>query len=172
MQIGLYFLAVIATLVLQTHLVFRGISAGWHVDLTLLVVVAGCLQWGERRALAFAFMTGLLHDTLSSDMLGLHAVSKASTAFVVLLLSRNIQAHSLVLSSGLAALAVSLDTVTRLLMLAIFQSRAYPFAMILQVVASHACLGAVLMPLIHTSLRALTQVLHLQTEQGQSDASV
>ncbi len=112
MQIGLYFLAVIATLVLQTHLVFRGISAGWHVDLTLLVVVAGCLQWGERRALAFAFMTGLLHDTLSSDMLGLHAVSKASTAFVVLLLSRNIQAHSLVLSSGLAALAVSLDTVT------------------------------------------------------------
>lgn len=172
MQIGLYFLAVIVTLVLQTHLVFRAVSAGWHVDLALLVVVAGCLQWEERRALIFGFMTGLLHDVLSSDMMGLNAVSKASTAFVVLLLSRNVPAHSLLLSSGLAALAMSLDTVTRLFVLAIFQSRTYPLPMILQVVIPHAFLGAVLMPLVHTGLRVLTQALHLNTEQGQSDAPV
>lgn len=172
MQTGLYFLAVMVTLVLQTHLVFRSISAAWHVDLALLVVVCGCLQWEERRALLFGFVTGLLHDAVSSDMMGLNAVSKASTAFVILLLSRNVQVHSLMLTSGLAALAMSVDTVTRLFMLAAFQSHTYPLSMMLQALIPHAVLGAVLMPLVHTGLRVLTQVLHLNTEQGQSDASV
>lgn len=172
MQVGLYILAIIVTLVLQTHVMFREVSAVWHVDLALLVVVCGCLQWEERRALLFGFVTGLLHDVLSSDMMGLNAVSKASTAFVIVLLSRNIQTHSLLLSSGLAALAMGLDTVTRLLVLAIFQSRTYPLPMILQTVIPHAVLGAILMPLVHTGLRGLTQVLHLNPEQGQSDARV
>ncbi len=172
MQMGLYFLVAIIALVLQTHLVFRGVSAGWHVDLALLIVVCGCLQWEERRALIFGFVTGLLHDALSSDMMGLNAVSKATTAFVVLLLSRNIQVHSRLLTSGLAALAVSLDTVIRLLLLAVFQSRSFPLSMILQVVMPHAMLGAALMPFVHNSLRGLIQVLHLNTEQGQRDASV
>ena len=172
MQIGLYLLAVLVTLVLQTHVVFREVGAAWHVDLALLVVVCSCLQWEERRALFFGFVTGLLHDVLSSDMTGLNAVSKASTAFVIVLLTRNIQAHSLLLSSGLAALAMSLDTVVRLAVLAIFQSRTYPLPMILQAMIPHAALGAILMPFVHTGLRGLTQALHLNPEQGQSDARV
>ncbi|WP_089937541.1 rod shape-determining protein MreD [Candidatus Entotheonella palauensis] len=171
-QLGFYFLAVIVALVLQTHLVFRDISVVWHVDLALLVMVSGCLQWKERRALVFGFVTGLMHDALSSDVMGLHAVSKAVVAYAALLLSRNVESHSLVLQSGFAALATALDTVTRLFVLAVFQSRVYPLPMMLQVVIPHALLAAVCMPLIHMGLRTAMQVLHLRPEQGQHDASV
>ena len=62
MLLGVYFLAVVVALVLQTHLVFHDVSIVWHVDLALLVMVSGCLQWEERRVLVFGFMTGLMHD--------------------------------------------------------------------------------------------------------------
>ncbi len=172
MQFGLYLLAVIVALVLQTHLVFRDVSVVWHVDLALLVVISGCSQWQERRALMFGFITGLMHDALSSDVMGLHAVSKAVVAFAVLFLWRNVQSHSLILQSGFAALAAALDTATRLCLLALFQSRVYPMSMILQVMIPHMLLGAALMPLIHTGLRVVMQALHLRSEQGQSNAPV
>jgi rod shape-determining protein MreD len=172
MQLGFYFLAVLLALVLQTHVVFHSVSVAWHVDIALLVMVSGCWQWGERRALAFGFITGLMYDALSSDVMGLNAVSKTVVAYAALLLSRHVQSHSLVLQSGFAALATALDTATHLFVLALFQSRAYPLPMILQVVIPHLLLGAICMPLIHTSLRATMQTLHLRHEQGQSDASL
>ena len=172
MQLGVYFLAVVVALVLQTHLVFHGVSIVWHVDLALLVMVSGCWQWEERRVLVFGFMTGLMHDALSSEVMGLHAVSKTVVAYAVLLLSRHVQSHGLVLQSGLAALATALDTASRLFVLAVLQSRGYPLSMILHVVISHPLLGAVFMPLIHTGLRATVQILHLPPEKGQGDASV
>ncbi len=168
MQLAFYFLAVIVALVLQTHSVFHGISVAWHVDLALLVMVSGCLQWEERRALIFGFATGLMHDALSSDVMGLHAMSKAVVAYASVLLSRHVQSHSLVLQSGFAALATALDTATRLFVLAMFQSRAYPLFMILQVVIPHVLLGAVFMPLIHTGLHATMQALNLRSAPGQS----
>ncbi len=172
MQLVFYILAVMVVLVLQTHWTFHHVSVAWHVDLALLVMVSGCLQWGERRALLFGFITGLMHDALSSDVMGLNAVSKSVVAYVALLLSRNVQSHSLVLQSGYAALATALDTATRLFVLAVFQSRTYPLSMILQVVIPHVLLGAVFMPLIHTGLRATMQLLNLRPEQGHRDASV
>ena len=172
MQLGFYGLAMIVALVLQTHLVFDGISIVWHVDLALLVMVSGCLQWEERRVLVFGFCTGLMHDALSSDVMGLHAVSKTVVAYTVLLLSRHVQSHGLVWQSGLAALATVLDTASRLFVLAVLQSRGYPLSMMLRVVMAHLLLGAVLMPLIHLSLRATMQVLRLRSEPGQGDASV
>ena len=57
MQLGFYVLAVIVALVLQTHVVFHGASVVWHVDLALLVMVSGCLQWQARRVLLFGFIT-------------------------------------------------------------------------------------------------------------------
>jgi len=167
MQLVFYFLAVIVVLVLQTHVVFHEVSVVWHVDLALLVMVSGCLQWEERRALVFGFITGLMYDALSSDVMGLHAVSKVVVAYTTLLLSRHIQPHSLVLQSGFAALATALDTAARLFVLAIFQSRVYPLSMIVQVVLPHALLGAVCMPLIHTGLRVTLQALHLRPTPGQ-----
>ncbi len=162
MQLIFYFLAVIVALVLQTHLVFHHLSVVWHVDLALLVIISGCLQWQERRALMFGFITGLMHDALSSDVMGLHAVSKAVVAYAALLLSRHVQSHNLVLQSGFAALATALDTATRLFVLAILQARAYPLSMILQVVIPHVLLGAICMPLIHTGLRAIMQALRIR----------
>lgn len=164
MRLMFYFLAVIVALVLQTHLLFREVSSVWHVDLALLVMVAGCLQWEERRALLFRFITGLMHDALSSDIMGLHAVGKAVVAYAAILLSRHVQSHSLVLQSGFAALATALDTATRLFVLAVFQSRAYPLSMILQVVIPHMLLGALCMPLIHTGLRVTMQALNLRPQ--------
>jgi rod shape-determining protein MreD len=167
MQFVFYFLAVIVALVLQTHVVFHGVSAVWHVDLALLVMVSGCPQWAERRALVFGFITGLMDDALSSDVMGLHAVSMAVVAYTTLLLSRHMQPHSLVLQSGFAALATALDTAVRLFVLAVFQSRVYPLSLILQVVLPQVLLGAVCMPLIHTGLRVTMQVLNLCPTQGQ-----
>ncbi|ETW93443.1 MAG: hypothetical protein ETSY1_39210 [Candidatus Entotheonella factor] len=109
MQLGFYVLAVIAALVLQTHWVFHHISAVWHVDVALLVMISGCLQWKEQRVLIFGFVTGLMHDALSSDVMGLNAVSKAVVAYAAVLLSRHVQSHSLVLYSGFAAVATILD---------------------------------------------------------------
>ena len=116
MQLGFYVLAVIVALVLQTHVVFHGVSVVWHVDLALLVMVSGCLQWQARRALLFGFITGLVYDALSSDIMGLNAVSKAVVAYVAWWFSRHVQSHNLILQSGFAALATALDTTTRLFM--------------------------------------------------------
>lgn len=172
MQFGMYLLAAAVALVLQMHGVFRSVGTVWHVDLVLLVVVSGCLQWEERRALTFGFITGLMYDALSSDVMGLNAVSKVVVAFVVVLLSRHIRSHSLILQSGIAALAMVLDTATRLFVLAMFQSRVYPLSMTLQVVIPHMLLGAACMPLMHTGLRMMLQALHLHRERGQSNAPV
>jgi rod shape-determining protein MreD len=172
MQLGFYVLAVMVALMLQTHVVFHGVSVVWHVDLALLVMVSGCLQWQARRALLLGFITGLMHDALSSDIMGLNAVSKVVVAYAAWWFSRHVQSHNLILQSGFAALATALDTTTRLFMLAIFQSRTYPLSMMLQVIVSHVLLGAVLMPLVHTGLRATMQAWHLRPGQGQSDASV
>jgi rod shape-determining protein MreD len=172
MQLGFYFLAVVLALGLQTHVVFHSVSIVWHVDLALLVMVSGCLQWEERRVLVFGFVTGLMHDALSSEVIGLHAVSKTVVAYATLLLSRHVQSHGIMLQSGVAALATVLDTTTRLFVLAVLHSRGYPLSMILHVLMSHLLLGAAFMPPIHTGLRATMQILHLRPEQGQGDASV
>jgi len=171
MQLGIYVLAVVVALVLQTHMVFHRVSAVWHVDLALLVMISGCLQWKEQRALAFGFITGLMHDALSSDVMGLHVVSKTVVAYAALLLSRHVQFHSLMLQSGFAALGTVLDTATRLLMLAVLQTRTYPLFMMWQVMIHHVLLGVVCMPLIHTGLRLTMQALHLRPEQGRGNAS-
>jgi rod shape-determining protein MreD len=172
MQLGAYFIAVIVALVLQSHFIFYDVSAIWHVDLALLVMVSGCLQWDERRALVFGFSTGLMYDALSSDVMGLNAISKVVVVYVVLISSRHVQSHSLVLQSGFAALATALDSTMRLFILAVFQSRGYPLAMIVQVVISHVWLGAVLMPFVHLGLRVTMQSLQLRPERGQRDAPV
>ena len=172
MQMGFYVLAVMAALTLQTHGVFHRISIAWHVDLALLVMVSGCLQWPERRALAFGLITGLMHDALSSEAMGLNAASKTVVAYAALFFSRHAQSQSPILQSGFAAAATALDTATRLLVLALFQSRFYPLAMLFRIVLPHALLGAICLPFIHAGLRAAMQVLRLRPEQGRSHVSV
>jgi len=171
MQMGFYLLAVIVALVLQTHAVFHHLGTAWHVDVALLVMVSGCLQWEARRTLLFGLMTGLMHDALSSDVMGLHAVSHTVVAYATLLFARHVQSHSPVLQSGFAALATILNTATQLFVLAVLQSRLYPLSMILQVVLPHAILGAIGMPFIHTGLRVAMQTLHVRPGRGQRHAS-
>ena len=172
MQMVFYILAVMAALALQSHDVFHRISGAWHVDLALLVMISGCLQWDERRALVFGLVTGLMHDALSSEAMGLNAVSKTVVAYAALLFSRHAQSQSPVLQSGFAAVATALDTVTRLLVLALFQSRFYPLAMILRVALPHALLGAICLPFIHTGLRAAMRPLRRRPEQGRRHVSL
>src|SRR5438552_10629062 len=99
----------LALLAQNSPLLFT-VGAGLRVDLILMVVVYFSLFWGWKRALVLGFLTGLCHDALSSEVLGLSALSKSLTAFVVHTLSRNVQGQSLIAQVLFTALAVAVDT--------------------------------------------------------------
>ena len=74
------------------------------------------------------FLAGLCQDALSSEVLGLSALSKTLMAFVVHTLSRHVQVQSLTVQVLFTCLAVAVDTLTRLVVLMVFQlpSLAFP----------------------------------------------
>ncbi|MDH3601273.1 MAG: rod shape-determining protein MreD [Candidatus Tectomicrobia bacterium] len=165
-------LVTLCTFVMQTHPVFRSISPGGHIDLALLVVVGFTLLWGGHRALWFGFVIGLVHDALSSQWLGLNALSKSIVVFIVLNLSRNVQQQSPVVQSLFAAAAIGLDTTIRLFMLAVLQSQIVPLAAVLHTLLPHLLLGLILMPGICAGLRLLAHILRVLPEKGQGNAAV
>src|SRR2546428_10448900 len=111
--------AILLALLAQTSPLLFTVGSGLRVDLTLLVVVYFSLFWSGGRALVLGFLTGLCHDALSSEVLGLSALSKSLTAFVVHTLSRNVQGQSLIAQVLFTALAVAVDTLGRLVVLGV-----------------------------------------------------
>src|SRR6266487_6468876 len=103
---AVYVTAVLLALLAQTSPLLFTVGPGLRVDLTLMVMVYFSLFWGWKRALVLGFLTGLCHDALSSEVLGLSALSKTLTAFVVHTLSRNVQVQSLIAQILFMALAV------------------------------------------------------------------
>src|SRR5215813_14350917 len=109
--------AVLLALLAQTSPLLFTVGRGLRVDLTLMVVVYFGLFWGWKRALVLGFLTGLSQDVLSSEVLGLGALSKTLTAFVVHTLSRHVQVQSIMVQVLFTGLAVAVDTLARLMVL-------------------------------------------------------
>lgn len=172
MMLVLYIMAVLLACVIQTSTFFFALDSGLHVDLTLLVVVYFSLFWGGQRALGLGFVTGLLQDALSSELLGLNALSKSLTAFVVVMLCRNVQTSSLMAQGLFTGLAIMIDTVARLTMMGILQSHTFTLPTVLRTLAQQTLLGVPLMLLVCYGLQILAQGLRISPEKGQDNAAI
>jgi rod shape-determining protein MreD len=172
MFLVLYSIAMLLVCVIQTSPLFFAVDAGSHVDLTLLVVVYFSLFWGGQRALCLGFVTGLLQDALSSELLGLNALSKSLTAFVIYMLCRNVQTGSLMAQGLFTSVAILVDTLARLTMMGVLQSHTFTLPTVLRTLLQQILLGVPLMPCVGYGLETLAQGLRLRPEKGQGNAAV
>ena len=166
-----YLLILFVALLLQTHPLMRVLGPEWHLDMSLLVATHVGLFWGGCPAILFGFVAGLALDLLSSDMLGLHTLSKTLIVFVVSSMSPHIQPNRLLTHSAMAGFAVILDTFIRWTTIGLLQPHPFPLATAWGLILPHALLGMILMPLLCWGLCDLEQRLRNQAEKGQSHAS-
>lgn len=141
-------MAILIALLAQTSPLLFTVGSGLRVDLTLLVVVYFSLFGSGERALVMGFLTGLCHDALSSEVLGLSALSKSLTAFVVHSLSRNVQVQSLIAQILFTALAVAVDTLARLVVMVVFQLRTLAFSVMVSTFVHQLLLSVLLAPCV------------------------
>jgi rod shape-determining protein MreD len=151
---------------LQISPILRAFGPAWHIDFALLVVVAFTLIWGGQRALLLGFITGLMHDALSSQVFGLNTLSKSLVGFVVLTLSRHTLSHNAMAQRLAACVAIGLDTCIRLVVLAVLQTRPLPLSDALRLMVPYLLLGMVTMPWICQGFVVLARALRLQPERG------
>ena len=156
-----YGIAILLALLLQTSPLLVIVGSSWRIDWTLLIVVYISLFQQGHRILVLGFLTGLLQDALSSEVLGLHALSKTLTVFVVHLLCRNVQVHSLIAQGLFTCLAVLIDTLGRGLLLFIFQSHAFDLRFFLSMLVQQIVLSLCLIPFVCQGLHALARGLHI-----------
>src|SRR5262247_2749858 len=116
---AVYVTVILLALLAQTSPLLFTVGPGLRVDLTLMVVVYLGLFWGWKRALVVGFLTGLCQDVLSSEVLGLNALSKTLTAFVVHTLSRHVHVQSLTVQVLFTCLAIAGSTFVQQTLLSI-----------------------------------------------------
>ncbi|MGQ4807946.1 hypothetical protein NKDENANG_01312 [Candidatus Entotheonellaceae bacterium PAL068K] len=157
-----YGIAIVLALLLQTSPLLVTVGSSWRVDWTLLIVVYLSLYQQGHRILVLGFLSGLLQDALSSEVLGLHALSKTLTGFVVYTLSRNVQVHSLIVQGLFTGLAVLIDALGRGLVLFIFlQLHAFDAHFFLGTLAQQIVLSLCVVPFVCRGLHALAKGLHI-----------
>jgi rod shape-determining protein MreD len=157
-------IAIVIASVMQTSPLFFSVGSGWRVDLALLVVAYFSLFWDAQRALLVGFITGLCQDALSSELLGLSALSKSLSAFAVYTLCRNVQAHSVIAQTLFVCLAVLVDTSVRLLVMVVFQLNSFSVHTVLITLMQQLVLSVVLIPFVCLGLEALARSLRLYQE--------
>ncbi len=150
-----YGLTLLAVLLLQTSPLLTTVGSGWRVDLVLLVVVYLSLFWNGQRVLILGFLAGVSQDALSSEVLGLNALSKTLTVFVVQTLCRNVQVHSLIAQALFTALGILIDTLSRGALLLIFQLYAFEPRLFLLTLVQQTVLSLIIMPVVYRGLDAL-----------------
>src|SRR5262247_4055716 len=116
---AVYVTVVLLALLVQTSPLLFTVGPGLRVDLTLMVVVYFSLFWGWKQALVLGFLTGLCQDALSSEVLGLSALSKTLTTFVVHSLSRHVHVQSLTVQVLFTCLAIAGSTFVQQTLLSI-----------------------------------------------------
>ncbi|MBM3222496.1 MAG: rod shape-determining protein MreD [Candidatus Tectomicrobia bacterium] len=161
-----YAAAVVMALLAQTSPLLFTVGPGLRVDLTLVVVVYVSLFWGGERALLAGFLTGLGQDTLSSDVLGLHAFSKSLTAFVVHTLSRHVQSQSLIAQVVFACLAVLIDTLAHLVVMVVFQLPMLPGAVVFSTFVQQTCLSMLIAPCVCYTLQRAMHYGRVRQDKG------
>ena len=162
MYIVLYIIVMLVALLAQTSPLLTTIGSGWRVDLALLVVVYFSLFWNNQRTLILGFVTGLLQDALSSETLGVNALSKTLTVFILQLLCRNIQVHSPVAQGLFACLAIAIDTFARITVMLMFQLNAFAPRIILSTVTQQTVLSLLITPFICRGIQAFEYGLRIQ----------
>ena len=158
--------AILLALLAQTSPLLFTVGSGLRVDLTLLVVVYFSLFWGGERALVLGFLTGLCHDALSSEVLGLSALSKSLTAFVIHTLSRNVQVQSLIAQILFMALAVVVDTLARLVVMVVFQLHMVALPIVLSTFVQQTLLSLLLAPCVCYGLQSAMQDGRVRQDKG------
>ena len=164
--------AILIALLAQTSPLLFTVGSGLRVDLTLLVVVYFSLFWSGERALVLGFLTGLCHDTLSSEVLGLGALSKSLTAFVVHTLSRHVQAQSLIAQVLFTSLAVAVDTLARLVVLVVFQLRTLALSVVLSTFIQQLLLSVLLAPCVCYVLNMAVKPSRVRQDKRQSHGTL
>lgn len=164
--------AIVIALLAQTSPLLFTVGSGLRVDLTLLVVVYFSLFWSGERALVMGFLTGLCHDALSSEVLGLSALSKSLTAFVVHSLSRNVQVQSLIAQVLFTSLAVAVDTLARLVVMVVFQLRTLAFPVVLSTFVHQLLLSVLLAPCVYYALQLAVKHGHGHQDKRQSHGTL
>jgi rod shape-determining protein MreD len=130
-----------------------------------MVVVYFSLFWGGERALVLGFLTGLCQDTLSSEMLGLGALSKTLTAFVVHTLSRHVQVQSIMVQVLFTGLAVAVDTLARLMVLLVFQLSTLALPIVCSTFVQQLLLSILLAPCVYYGLQSAMQYSHIRPDK-------
>jgi rod shape-determining protein MreD len=163
---AVYVTAVLLALLAQTSPLLFTVGPGLRVDLTLMVVVYFSLFWDWKRALVLGFLTGLCQDVLSSEVLGLNALSKTLTAFVVHILSRHVQVQSLTIQVLFTCLAVAVDTLARLLVLMVFQLPRLALPIVFSTFVPQTLLSSLLAPCVYYGLQSAMQYGHIRPDKG------
>lgn len=163
---AVYVTAVLLALLAQTSPLLFTVGPGLRVDLTLMVVVYFSLFWGWKRALVLGFLTGLCEDALSSEVLGLSALSKTLTAFVVHTLSRHVQVQSLTVQVLFTCLAVVVDTLACLVVLMVFQLPSLALPIVFSTFAQQTLLSILLAPCVYYGLQSAMQYGRIRPDKG------
>jgi rod shape-determining protein MreD len=161
----LYTIALLIALLGQTNILLSTVGAGLQVDFALLIVVYFSLFWGGSRSVILGFLTGLFQDALSSEVLGLNALSKTLTAFTVHTLCRNVQIHSIVAQWLFTGQAIVVDTLGRLIVMIIFQLNTFEPRTIVSTLGQQTLLSLCLVPLVCRGLQALAKGLRVRQEK-------
>ena len=163
---AVYMAAVLIALLVQTSPLLFTVGPGVRVDLPLVVVVYVSLFWGGERALVLGFLTGLCQDALSSEVLGLSALSKTLMAFVVHTLSRHVHVQSLTVQVLFTCLAVAVDTLTRLVVLMVFQLPSLALPIVFSTFVQQTLLSILLAPCVYYGLQSAMQYGHIRPDKG------
>jgi rod shape-determining protein MreD len=163
---AVYMAAVLIALLAQTSPLLFTVGPGLRVDLTLVVVVYFSLFWGGERTLVLGFLAGLCQDALSSEVLGLSALSKSLTAFVVYTLSRHVQVQSLMAQVLFTCLAVTVDTLARLVVMVVFQLHMLALPIVLSTFVQQTLLSILLAPCVCYGLQSAMQYSHGHQDKG------
>jgi rod shape-determining protein MreD len=163
---AVYVTAVLLALLVQTSPLLFTVGPGLRLDLALMVVVYFSLFWGGERALVLGFLTGLCQDAVSSEVLGLSALSKTLTAFVAHTLSRNVQVQSLIVQVLFTCLAVAVDTLTRLVVLLVFQVPTLALPIVFSTFVQQTLLSILLAPCVYYGLQSAMQYGHIRPDKG------
>ena len=163
---AVYATAVLLALLAQTSPILFTVGPGLRVDLTLMVVVYLSLFWGWKQALVLGFLTGLGQDALSSEVLGLSALSKTLTAFMVHTLSRHVQVQSLTVQVLFTCLAVAVDTLARLAVLLVFQLPSLALPVVCSTFVQQTLLSLVLAPCVYYGLQSAMQYGRIRPDKG------
>jgi rod shape-determining protein MreD len=163
---AVYVTVVLLALLAQTSPLLFTAGPGLRVDLTLMVVVYFSLFWDWKRALVLGFLTGFCQDALSSEVLGLSALSQTLTAFVVHTWSRHVHVQSLTVQVLFTCLAVAVDTIARLVVFIVFQLPILALPIVGSTFVQQTLLSILLAPCIYYGLQSAMQYGHIRPDKG------